>query len=190
MTRICCELATPVGVLRVEVEDGAVVAIALPRDGAGPGGAGGAGGAGVAFGDPMLAEACRQLTEYFEGRRTAFDFPLRPRGTPFQQAVWEALRAIPAGETRSYAEIARAVGRPSAVRAVGAANGANPIAIVVPCHRVIGSSGELTGYAGGLPMKRWLLAFEGRLTAPLFRAADPSPREPDRHEAPHRVREP
>jgi methylated-DNA-[protein]-cysteine S-methyltransferase len=88
-----------------------------------------------------------------------------PRGTPFQLAVWKALRDIPAGETRSYADIARAIGRPSAVRALGAANGSNPIAIAVPCHRVIGSDGSLTGYSGGLRMKVWLLHHEGVLLA-------------------------
>jgi methylated-DNA-[protein]-cysteine S-methyltransferase len=169
--RTSCELATPIGAVRVEVEDAAVVAIHLPSDRGAP-----ARDAVAEARDPVLAEACRQLSEYFDGKRTAFDLPLRPPGTPFQQAVWEALRAIPAGETRSYADIARAVGRPSAVRAVGAANGANPIAIVVPCHRVIGSSGALTGYAGGLPLKKWLLAFEGRLSTPLLRLADPSRR--------------
>jgi methylated-DNA-[protein]-cysteine S-methyltransferase len=169
--RTSCELATPIGAVRVEVEDGAVVAIHLPSDRGAT-----TRDAGTEERDPVLADACRQLSEYFDGKRTTFDLPLRPAGTPFQQAVWEALRAIPAGETRSYADVARAVGRPSAVRAVGAANGANPIAIVVPCHRVIGSSGALTGYAGGLPLKKWLLAFEGRFSAPLLRLADPSRR--------------
>ena len=101
-----------------------------------------------------------QLLEYFEGKRTAFDLPLDLRGTPFQLEVWRALLAIPYGETRSYAEIARAVGRPAAVRAVGAANGANPIAIVVPCHRVIAADGSLGGYGGGLELKARLLAME------------------------------
>lgn len=111
--------------------------------------------------DALLKEAVRQLGEYFAGGRTAFDLPMTPRGTPFQLEVWRALRAIPFGETASYGDIARAIGRPRAVRAVGAANGKNPLAIVVPCHRVIGSNGTLTGYAGGLDLKRWLLSHEG-----------------------------
>lgn len=109
---------------------------------------------------PILQEAVRQLGEYFAGARTAFDLPMAPAGTPFQQEVWRALGAIRFGETASYADIARVVGRPKAVRAVGAANGRNPLAIVVPCHRVIGSNGTLTGYAGGLERKRWLLSHE------------------------------
>ena len=113
---------------------------------------------------PVLDSACRELAEYFAGTRSRFETPLAPRsirrGSDFQHAVWNALLAIPFGETRSYGEIARAVGRPSAVRAVGAANGLNPIAILVPCHRVIGSSGSLTGYAGGIETKRWLLELE------------------------------
>jgi len=99
----------------------------------------------------------RQLREYFEGKRTAFDLPLHPKGTPFQMAVWKALMKIPYGETRSYGDIARAVGRPAAVRAVGLANGRNPLPIVVPCHRVIGASGKLVGYGGGLAVKQALL---------------------------------
>ena len=114
----------------------------------------------AASGHPVLDEAARQLDGYFAGMRTVFDLPLDPAGTPFQQAVWEQLRAIPYGETRSYAAIARAIGRPAAVRAVGAANGRNPLSIVAPCHRVIGSDGSLTGFAGGLAAKRWLLAHE------------------------------
>ncbi len=109
---------------------------------------------------PVLERTAAQLDEYFSGRRYAFDIPLAPRGTGFQTLVWRALIAIPYGETRSYGELARAIGRPAASRAVGAANGRNPIAIIVPCHRVIGSNGDLTGYAGGLPIKRWLLAHE------------------------------
>lgn len=101
-----------------------------------------------------------QLREFFEGSRTGFDLPLSPRGTDFQKRVWAELRKIPFGATRSYQEIALAIGRPEATRAVGAANGANPIPIVVPCHRVIGSNGALTGFGGGLPVKRWLLEHE------------------------------
>jgi O-6-methylguanine DNA methyltransferase len=105
-------------------------------------------------------QAIRELQEYLEGKRTEFELALDLRGTPFQLEVWSALREIPYGETRSYAEIARAVGRPHAVRAVGAANGANPLAIVVPCHRVIASDGHLGGYGGGLRLKAKLLAME------------------------------
>lgn len=113
--------------------------------------------------DPVLEISARQLQEYFAGQRTTFDLPLAPRGTDFQRSVWNALSAIPWGAVRSYADIARAIGRPKAVRAVGAANGRNPLPIVVPCHRVIGSDGSLTGFAGGLDMKRKLLKLEGSL---------------------------
>ena len=107
-----------------------------------------------------LAPFLAQFEAYFAGRLQRFTLPLAPRGTAFQQAVWQALCDIPYGETRSYSDIARAIGNPRAVRAVGAANGRNPLSIIVPCHRVIGRSGELTGYAGGIPIKRWLLALE------------------------------
>ena len=111
--------------------------------------------------DPgQLAPVVTQLREYFAGTRRVFDLPLDLRGTPFQRAVWQALCAIPHGTTISYAELARRVGRPAAVRAVGQANGRNPVAIVVPCHRVIGANGTLTGYGGGLANKRVLLALE------------------------------
>jgi methylated-DNA-[protein]-cysteine S-methyltransferase len=112
-------------------------------------------------GHPVLVEAAKQLGEYFAGEREAFDLPLDFHGTDFQKQVWAALLAIPFGETRSYAEIARAVGRPTAFRAVGAANGKNPISIIAPCHRVIGTNGTLTGFAGGLAAKERLLAIEG-----------------------------
>jgi methylated-DNA-[protein]-cysteine S-methyltransferase len=111
---------------------------------------------------PVLLEAERQLSEYFGGRREAFDLPLDVAGTPFQRRVWKALRTIPFGETRSYGQIAAQIGSPRAVRAVGAANGRNPLPIVAPCHRVIGSNGTLTGFAGGLETKAQLLALEGR----------------------------
>jgi methylated-DNA-[protein]-cysteine S-methyltransferase len=102
----------------------------------------------------------RQLAEWFAGERRDFDLPLAPRGTPFQRAVWAALLDVRFGQTTSYATIADAIGRPKACRAVGAANGRNPIPLVVPCHRIIGANGALTGYGGGLPTKRWLLRFE------------------------------
>ena len=110
---------------------------------------------------PVLVETERQLKDYFAGRRKAFDLKLDFAGTDFQKTVWAALLTIPFGETRTYAEIARQIGAPKAVRAVGAANGRNPISIITPCHRVLGSSGELTGFAGGLETKAHLLKFEG-----------------------------
>jgi methylated-DNA-[protein]-cysteine S-methyltransferase len=111
---------------------------------------------------PVLVETERQLAEYFAGRRKEFSLQLDPSGTPFQRKVWRALLTIPYGETRSYAQIARQIGNPTAARAVGAANGRNPISIVTPCHRVVGSTGALTGFAGGLDVKAHLLAFESR----------------------------
>ena len=141
---------SPLGPLCLTQEEGSLVSLqfcpAVPQDIPGP--------------TPLLAEAQRQLEEYFAGARTSFDLPLAPRGTPFQQAVWGALLDIPYGETRTYGQIAAAVGRPRASRAVGGACHCNPIAIIVPCHRVVGSSGALTGYAGGLDKKSALLALE------------------------------
>ena len=111
--------------------------------------------------DPdSLREALEQLEEYVDGTRRSFDLTLDPRGTPFQRAVWDAVSAVEYGQTQSYGDIARAIGRPAAVRAVGAANGANPLPVIIPCHRVIGSNGTLTGYGGGLDLKQRLLAFE------------------------------
>jgi methylated-DNA-[protein]-cysteine S-methyltransferase len=109
---------------------------------------------------PVLRDTARQLTEYFHGRRRAFDLPLDFRGTDFQRQVWSSLLSIPFGETRSYLDVACALGNPAAVRAVGAANGRNPISIIAPCHRVIGTDGGLTGFGGGLEAKAWLLAHE------------------------------
>jgi methylated-DNA-[protein]-cysteine S-methyltransferase len=114
---------------------------------------------------PVLGLAVEQLAEYFAGHRDRFTIPLAPRGTPFQHRVWRALATIPYGETRSYGQIARQIGSPPAVRAVGAANGKNPLSIVVPCHRVIGADGKLTGFGGGLDAKRWLLDHERRYRA-------------------------
>lgn len=110
-----------------------------------------------------LAEARKQLEEYFAGTRTQFDLPLRPRGTPFQCTVWWELARIPYGATISYGELAQRIGQPLAVRAVGAANGRNPLPIILPCHRVIGADGSLTGFGGGLPTKRYLLSLEDRI---------------------------
>lgn len=120
------------------------------------------------FNEKPLAAACRQLREYFAGERREFDLPLNLTGTDFQVSVLRALRDIPYGETVSYGDIARRVGRPKAVRAVGAANGRNPIPIVIPCHRVIGSTGDLTGFGGGLDTKEALLRLEAENTSDLL----------------------
>ncbi|WP_110656179.1 methylated-DNA--[protein]-cysteine S-methyltransferase [Salinicola halimionae] len=118
-------------------------------------------GTDVAEQTNAITERCaEQLEAYFRAELTVFDLPLAPRGTDFQIRVWQVLQAIPFGQTRSYREIAVAIGTPLAVRAVGAANGRNPLSLIVPCHRVIGSNGKLTGYAGGLDRKRWLLQHE------------------------------
>lgn len=119
--------------------------------------------------DPEIAAA---LAAYFAGDFGALDaVPVQPAGTPFQRRVWQALRRIPAGRTWSYRELARAIEAPAAIRAVGAANGANPVALVIPCHRVIGSDGQLVGYGGGMHRKRWLLAHEGARAGALFELA-------------------
>ncbi len=110
---------------------------------------------------PILIKAQQQLNEYFAGVRSNFDLPLAARGTPFQQQVWQALTTIPYGQTWSYQQLANAIGNPKAVRAVGLANGKNPLSVIVPCHRVIGKNGRLTGYAGGVERKAQLLALEG-----------------------------
>ena len=148
---------SPLGTLSIVSEDGETIAgIWFPEQANAPDARGFRSGAGVG----VLLEAQRQLREYFGGERRAFDLPLSPRGTDFQQRVWRALREIPFGETWSYADLARRAGRPGSARAAGAANGKNPLSIVVPCHRVIGADGSLTGYAGGLAAKRWLLEHE------------------------------
>jgi methylated-DNA-[protein]-cysteine S-methyltransferase len=114
-------------------------------------------------GHPVIAAAIRQLGEYFDGERRNFDLPLDPAGTDFQQSAWVALRSIPYGTTVSYGEQAEQMGDKRKARAVGAANGRNPISIIVPCHRVVGSNGALTGFAGGIDTKRWLLSHERRV---------------------------
>jgi O-6-methylguanine DNA methyltransferase len=119
------------------------------------------GGARRAPDTRRLADLSGQLTAYLDGSLTEFSVPLDLRGTPFQRRVWQALLTIPHGQTRSYAALAAAIGLPGAVRAVGTANGANPVPVIVPCHRVIGSDGTLTGYGGGLPLKQYLLQLEG-----------------------------
>jgi methylated-DNA-[protein]-cysteine S-methyltransferase len=146
---------SPVGPLMLVGDEKALTALYLP--GRHPA------TAGLTRDDARFAEESRQLAEYFEGSRSSFDFPLRPAGGPFQRRVWEELRAIPYGETASYGELARRLGAPGSARAVGAANGRNPLPIVIPCHRVIGSNGQLVGFGGGLPVKQWLLALEGYL---------------------------
>jgi len=109
---------------------------------------------------PLFRETVAQLRAYFAGERTAFDIPLAPAGTSFQRDVWSAIAGVPFGATITYAELARRAGNPTAIRAAGAANGRNPISIVIPCHRVVGTDGRLTGYSGGLDAKRWLLDHE------------------------------
>jgi methylated-DNA-[protein]-cysteine S-methyltransferase len=126
-----------------------------------------AAGADVVEDAGRTAAVRRQLAEYFAGERREFELALAAQGTPFERAVWDELRKIPFGETRSYGEIARALGRPAAARAVGRANGANPIPIVVPCHRVIGADGSLTGFGGGLEAKSRLLELEGQGALPF-----------------------
>tara|TARA_R110002110_G_scaffold303525_2_gene517651 strand:+ start:18446 stop:18943 length:498 start_codon:yes stop_codon:yes gene_type:complete len=159
-TIITHDMATPVGVLRLVVDGDYLVRIEF---GAGESGQPGNKATAAAASRALLKECERQLQEYFEGHLRQFDLPLRAAGTAFQQEVWDALRTIPYGEVCSYGDIARAIQRPRAVRAVGAANGRNPLPIVVPCHRVIGSNGSLTGFAGGLAMKTQLLQLEGAL---------------------------
>ena len=142
------QMSTPVGTITIIEQGGAITGISF-------------GGCGEEEKTELLSEAKRQLSEYFAGTRRTFDLPLNPSGTPFQKEVWRALTEIPYGETRSYAEIARAIGRDKAFRAVGMANHNNPILIIIPCHRVIGADGSLTGYGGGLDKKRFLLRLEG-----------------------------
>jgi methylated-DNA-[protein]-cysteine S-methyltransferase len=158
MTRTHLVIDTPIGALTLVAEDEHVRGIYVEDQRHRP--------ADHRFGHPdpgdcvVLKETARQLEEYFAGERTDFDLPLAAEGTPFQRRVWDALRAIPYGETVSYGELARRIGQPTASRAVGLANGRNPISIVVPCHRVIGSSGKLVGYGGGLERKQTLLGLE------------------------------
>jgi methylated-DNA-[protein]-cysteine S-methyltransferase len=148
---------SPLGPLTLRAEDGVLTGLYLPEHRRGP--------SPETLGardDAALPAVREQLAAYFAGERTAFDVPLELAGTAFQQRVWAALREIPYGETRTYGELAAWIGVPSASRAVGLANGRNPISIVVPCHRVVGASGSLTGYAGGVERKRALLDLESR----------------------------
>jgi len=149
-----CVIDSPIGSLRLVSDGEKLVRVEFPefhQDDGEPGQ------------DPVLVSCARQLAEYFRGERQHFDLPLGAQGTEFQRSVWGALSRIPHGETRSYRDIAQAIGKPSAVRAVGSANGRNPLPIVVPCHRVIGADGSLTGFAGGLQAKTCLLQLEGVL---------------------------
>ena len=169
---------TPVGVLTVGASDRGVRFVTWPDDertlaGAHAAADAGAGstvapappGRGPGARERILADAVTQLQEYFAGERTTFDLPLDPVGTPFQRSAWQVLRTIPYAATMSYGEQARALGDPNKARAVGAANGRNPISIIVPCHRVVGHRGTLTGFAGGLDAKAWLLEHERRVLA-------------------------
>jgi methylated-DNA-[protein]-cysteine S-methyltransferase len=156
MAMFCTRLSSPVGQLLLTGSKTALTAVYFPTSRHGPRGLDGSA-------SEVVEGARRQLQEYFAGARTTFDVPLDPVGSAFERRVWDALRAIPYGTTVGYGELARRLGDPRASRAVGAANGRNPIPIIVPCHRVIGARGELTGYGGGLDRKRWLLEHEGAL---------------------------
>lgn len=151
---------SPIGLLQLTAEDGALTRVFMDAQRYAPGPA-----QSQAWRDDRsaLAGVTEQLVAYFAGELIEFDVALRPAGTGFQRAVWAALQAVPYGETCSYGAIATQVGSPSASRAVGQANGRNPIAVIIPCHRVIGSSGSLTGYGGGLDRKQWLLAHERKV---------------------------
>lgn len=158
MSNAYATMPSPVGELLLMAGDGRLTGLYLPSDGharhagAHPGAA--------PRDDAALAAVRRQLEEYFAGERSSFDVPVAPAGTPFQQDVWAELQRIGYGTTITYAELAARIGRPTAIRAAGAANGANPVSIVIPCHRVIGSNGTLTGYGGGLEAKRFLIDLE------------------------------
>lgn len=152
--------ASPLGPLTLVASDAGLRAVLWSGDDPAQAGLAGPPAAGETGPSPVLTETARQLDAYFAGSLRSFDLPLDLHGTPFQQQAWLALADIPYGETRTYAEQAARLGRPAAFRAVGAANGRNPLSIVLPCHRVIGSDGSLTGFAGGLAAKRWLLAHE------------------------------
>ena len=146
-------IKTPVGNLRISASDNGLLEVQFCQQAAGKNGGN----------NPIIDTAVEQLNEYFAGQRRCFDLPLDLPGTEFQRRVWRQLLTVTCGDTASYGAIASAIGKPTASRAVGAANGRNPAAIVVPCHRIVGSSGALTGYAGGLERKRWLLAHEQRM---------------------------
>lgn len=158
MKHVYKEINSPVGKLKLIANDRALIAVLWESDNI----------AKLVTGEiirgpshPILVQTEQELKEYFAEKRTKFTVPLEPVGTPFQRKVWQALTTIPFGETRSYGELARQIGKPAASRAVGAANGKNPISIIIPCHRVIGSTGTLTGFGGGLKRKAQLLTLEG-----------------------------
>lgn len=150
-------MASPVGELTLIASDAGLAAILWENDEPGRAGLTPRHRDGQ---HPLLCRTEQQLNEYFAGQRREFDVPLACHGTSFQQSVWQALRTIPYGQTRTYAQIAAQLDHPSATRAVGAANGRNPVSIITPCHRVIGSNGRLTGFAGGLATKQYLLGLE------------------------------
>ncbi|MBI2898531.1 MAG: methylated-DNA--[protein]-cysteine S-methyltransferase [Deltaproteobacteria bacterium] len=162
-------LPSPVGSLRLVATADALVAVFLPTQ---PPGGPDAGRPAARI--DVLEAAARELDEYFRGERRRFAIPLAPAGTEFERRVWRALAEIPFGELRSYGEVARAIGRPRAARAVGAANARNPLSIIVPCHRVVGANGALTGYAGGLAIKQWLLEHEARVSGRRWLVQAPS----------------
>ena len=143
---------SPIGQITLAAENDALTHLRLPSEPVLEG--------GIARETPLLREAGKQLAAYFAGERREFALPLAPQGTPFQQSCWQELLQIPYGETRSYGQIARAIANPKACRAVGMANNRNPIAILIPCHRVIGAQGDLVGYGGGLAIKQFLLNLE------------------------------
>lgn len=155
------------GQVLIAEQDGGIVQVSLHRTDSSETGFSGEGREQAAGAErmetPLIAKAARELEEYLQGRRQSFDIPQTPRGTPFQQRVWQALRDIPYGETRSYGEIARAAGSPKGARAVGMACNRNPNLILTPCHRVVGSSGDLTGFGGGLDVKEVLLKLENAM---------------------------
>lgn len=151
--------ATPLGPMIAVIDDGGALC-RLAFEGAGEAGRRVLDGLDVIWSADCADHVASQIGEYFSGRRAAFDLSLKPRGTPFQRQVWDELRRIPRGATLGYGALAERLGMPGAARAVGGANARNPIALIVPCHRVIGSTGQLTGYAGGLGLKRQLLQFE------------------------------
>lgn len=156
MPTYVCHMNTPIGRLRLVGDDNALFSVTMDEQRHAR-----LDDAGWQQNEAAFAEVRRQLDAYFEGRRTTFDLPLAPAGTAFQKKVWAALADIPFGHTENYGELARRIGSPGAARAVGLANGRNPIPIIVPCHRVIGADGSLTGYGGGIERKRWLLEHEG-----------------------------
>jgi methylated-DNA-[protein]-cysteine S-methyltransferase len=166
MSLMFTRLATPVGELVITASDTAVTGVFFPTSRRGPPPTHQAGWTEVKDAGPaaeILARARRQLAEYFARSRTTFELPLEALGSAFEHRVWNALRTIPYGTTTSYGALAKQLGDKHATRAVGLANGKNPIPIIVPCHRVLGSKGELTGFGGGLEAKRWLLEHEGAL---------------------------